>query len=218
MLNLLDITIMNEGLPILHKCNCKLNSQSIIVADNNTNTNVIARTLNGSFPLNEGEIHLDDKLLSQEEKRRKKLFFVIEENYSVIWKNYRLYDIPKLIKINQLGSILFDKYHIDPLRSFESLSKFHQLIYLISIGQLLDRKIFIFEQPTKYFDYKDMDQFYKFLTNDFVNSNYIILSNRFEEMFTKLSVPIYKIASNKLVELKGGEHSNDSKQKKKVEI
>lgn len=217
MLKLIDVTIKHERQLILHGCNYNFTSQSIIVANNNINTDILARTLAGFSPVNEGEIRLVDNFLSNKEKHSRKVFFVIREDYGKWWRNYRLYEIPKIMKAKYQGSILYEKYNIEPQSSYDSLTKFQQLIYLISLGQLLNRTIFVFDQPTKYFDYNDLENFSKFLNDDFVDTNYIIFTNRIEGIFTELAVPMYQIDTAKLLALKGGER-NVGKQKNKVEI
>lgn len=209
MLELKDVTIKYNRQIILHSCNFKLPSQSIIVAKNNINTDIIARTLAGFHPVDEGEIHLEENIISKKEKSSKKVFFVIPENYNKLWMNYRLEEIPKLMKITFQQSLLCQKYNIPPQASIDSLTIFQRLIYFISLGQSLNRTIFIFDQPTKYFDFEDLEQFYNFLNDDFSDANYLIFTNRIERIFTMLSKPIYQIDSTKLLALKGGEKNVD---------
>lgn len=213
MLKLKDVTVKYERQLILHSCNCKITSQSIIVAKNDINTDIIARILAGSHPVDEGEIHLTENILSKKEKSSKKVFFVITENYDKFWKNYRLQDIPRIMKSTFQESFLCEKYNIFPQSSIDSLTKFQRLIYFISIGQSLNRTIFIFDQPTKYFDYEDLERFYEFLNDDFLDANYVILTNRFDEIFTRLAKSIYQIDSTNMLVLKGGEN-NVGEQKK----
>lgn len=205
MLNLIDVTINYKGQVILHNCNREIKSQSIIVAKNGINTEIIAKTFSGFYPLNDGEIHLTENILKKNEENSNKFFFVITENYNVLWKNYRLKEIPRIMKKSFEKSLLFDKYNISPQASIDSLTKFQRLIYFISIGQSFNRTIFIFDQPTKYFDYEELEQFYNFLKDDFLDANYVIFTNRFEEIFIRLSKQFYEIDSTNLVVLKGGE-------------
>ncbi|AXI01090.1 hypothetical protein DV702_16015 [Sporosarcina sp. PTS2304] len=207
MLKLMDVTINYNGRLILHNCNCEINPQSIIVAKNDINTEIIARTLSGLKSVNDGEIHLTENNLNKKEKDRSKIFFLITGNYHELWKNYRLKEISQMMKRTFKGSALCEKYNISSQASIDSLTKFQRLIYLISIGQSFNRTIFIFDQPTKYFDYEDLERFYDFLNEDFLDANYIILTNRFEEIFTRLSKQIYEIDSTKSIVLKGGEES-----------
>lgn len=213
MLKLNNVTIKYNRQLILHNCNCDISPQSIIVSRNTVNTDIIAKSLSGFRPIDEGEIHLEESVLSKNEKSQSKMFFVITENYHKLWKNYRLQEIPRIISKTFQTSLLLKKYKISPQASIDSLTKFQQLIYFVSIGQSLNRTIFIFDQPTKYFDYEDLEQFYEFLRLDFLNANYVILTNRYDEIFTKLSKPIYHINSAKLLVLKGGE-TNVGQQKK----
>ncbi|OQP13224.1 hypothetical protein B1693_16970, partial [Geobacillus zalihae] len=80
-----------------------------------------------------------------------------------------------------------------------------RLIYLVSLGQSLNRTVFIFDQPTKHFDFEDLEQFHYFLKDDFSNAHYLIFTNRIEKIFTMLPKPIYQLDSTKLLPLKGGE-------------
>lgn len=205
MLKLKDVTIKYNRQLILHNCNCNISSQSILVAKNNINTDIIARTLAGFHPVSEGEVHLSENTLSKKGKSRNKVFFVITENYIKLWENYRLHEIPRIMKGSFKESLLCKKYNISTQASMDSLTNFQRLIYFISIGQSLNRIIFIFDQPTKYFDFEDLEQFYAFLNDDFLEVNYIIFTNRYDEICTRLSKPIYQIDSANLQVLKGGE-------------
>jgi len=198
MLELKDVTVKHDGQLILHNCNCNIYSQSIIVSKNDINTDIIARAIAGFRPVDEGEIHLTENIIGKKVKSSKTLFFLIPENYHKLWKNYRLNDIPRIIKSKFHQSSLLDKYEIPSHVSIDSLTKFQQLIYFISLGQLLNRSVFIFDQPTKYFDYEDLEQFYNFLNSDFLDANYVIFTNRLEEIFTRQSIPIYHIHSSNL--------------------
>ncbi|MBS2772129.1 hypothetical protein PNH38_06215 [Anoxybacillus rupiensis] len=205
MLELKNVTIKYNRQIILHSCNCKLPSQSIIVAKNNINTDIISRTFAGFHPVDGGEIHLDENVISEKKKLSKKVFFVIPENYNKLWMNYRLQEIPKLMNSSFQQSALCQKYNILPQASIDSLTIFQRLIYIISLGQALNRTIFILNQPTKYFDFEDLEQFYHFLKDDFSDAHYLIFTNRIERIFTMLSKPIYQLDSTKLLRLKGGE-------------
>jgi hypothetical protein len=205
MLELKNVTIKYNRQIILYSCNCKLPSQSIIVARNHINTDIMARTFAGFHSVDGGEIHLDENVAKRKEKSSKNVFFVIPENYNQLWRNYRLQDIPTLLNCPFRKSVLWKKYHILPQATIESLTMFQRLIYLISLGKSLNRTIFIFDQPTKYFDFEDLEQFYYFLKNDFSDAHYLIFTNRIEKIFTMLPKPIYQLDSTKLLPLKGGE-------------
>ncbi|KYD26502.1 MULTISPECIES: hypothetical protein [Parageobacillus] len=209
MLELKNVTIKYNGQVILYNSNCKLPSQSIILAKNHIHTDIIAKTFAGFHPVDGGEIHLEENVISKKEKSSKNVFFVIPENYNKLWMNYRLQEIPKLLNSSFRQSVLCKKYNILPQASIDSLTMFQRLIYFISLGQSLNRTIFIFDQPTKHFDFEDLEQFYRFLKDDFADANYLIFTNRVERIFTMLSKPIYQIDSTKLFALKGGEKDAD---------
>ncbi|AXM89899.1 hypothetical protein CI793_12230 [Anoxybacillus ayderensis] len=97
-----------------------------------------------------------------------------------------------------------EKYCIPPDAAIDSLTAFQRLIYHISLGQALKRTIFIFDQPTKHFDFEDLNHFYYFLKEDFSDVHYLIFTNRIENVFLMLSNPIYQIDRIKLFALKGG--------------
>lgn len=206
MLELKNVTIKYKHKLLLHNCSCNIPSQSIILAKNHVNTNIVARTLGGFRPVDEGQIYLQETYVVKSKKSKNKHFFMITDNYNIFFKNYRLLDISKILTKKFKSSMLFDKYKITLQSSIDSLTNFQKLIYFISIGQSLKRTIFILDQPTKYFDYKDLDNFYSFLKNDFSNNNYIIFTNRIEDIFKNLFNPIYEIDINKKkLLLKGGE-------------
>ncbi|WP_243292184.1 hypothetical protein [Bacillus sp. FJAT-47783] len=205
MLKLKDVTIKHGSQLILNSCNCNINSQSIIVSKNDINTDIIARTITGFRPVDEGEIHLQENMMAKKVTAIKKVFFLIPENYHKLWKNYCLHEIPRVMKIKIQLSPLLNKYNIPSNVSIDSLTKFQRLIYFISLGHLLNRSVFIFDQPTKYFDYDDLEQFYNFLNGDFSDANYVIFTNRIEEIFARLAIPIYQIHSTKMKALKGGD-------------
>lgn len=200
MLELKNVTITYNRQIILHSCYCKLPSQSIIVARNHIHTDIMARTLAGFHPLDEGEIHLDENVVTRKEKSSKNVFFVVPENYNQLWRNYRLREMHKLLNRSFRKSELCEKYCIPPDATMDSLTAFQRLIYLISLGQALKRIIFIFDQPTKYFDFEDLNHFYHFLKEDFSDVYYLIFTNRIENVFLKLSNPIYQIdRSHKII-------------------
>jgi ABC-type multidrug transport system ATPase subunit len=206
MLELKNVTLKHRGVMILQKCNLSINSRSIIVVKNEINSEVIAQALAGVYPISEGEIHLTQNILSDKAKSSRRIFYIITEDYYKFWKNYRLIEIPKIfLKQSFKMSSLYKKYHISPNSTFNSLTKFQKLIYLISIGQSLQRSIFIFDKPTQYFDYEDLDLFYNFLDEDFHNERYLIFTNRFNEIFSELCKEIYYLESSKLLPMKGGE-------------
>lgn len=207
MLILKNVTVKQNGQLILHNCNCEISSQSIIVARNDINTDILAKTLTGFHALDEGEIHLKENILSKNENSTKNVFFIVTENYDRFWKNYRVADIPRIMKIRGQSSYLCEKYDIPEQASFDKLTKFQRLIYIISIGQALDRVIFVFDQPTKYFDYEELRKFNEFINDDFLNVNYVIITNRYDEITTRGTKAFYHIDSNTIKVLKGGEKS-----------
>ncbi|WP_236931007.1 hypothetical protein [Geobacillus sp. JS12] len=179
----------------MHHCSVNLPSQSIILAKNHIRTDIVAKALAGFHPIDEGEIHFDEQ--AAKGKRNKTVFFVIPENYHQLWRNYRLQDISIWLNRPFQQSALWKKYRLPSHASIDSLTMFQRLIYLVSLGQSLNRTVFIFDQPTKHFDFEDLEHFYHFLRHDFVDANYMILSNRIENGFTDLS--IYQIHNAKLV-------------------
>ena len=217
MLELKNVTIKHKHKLLLHNCSCNIPSQSIILARNNVNTNIVARTLAGFRSVDEGEIHLKKTCLIKSNTTNKsinKIFFMITDNYNNFWKNYRLLDISKILTKKYKKSVLCEKYKISIHNSIDSLTNFQKLIYFVTIGLSLERIIFIFDQPTKYFDYKELDNFYHFLKNDFSENNYIIFTNRMEDTFINLESLIYEIDTNKKkLLLKGGERNADGQEK-----
>lgn len=209
MLKLKDVTIKSGGQLILHECNCRIASNSIIVAKNDVDTEIIALTLAGFRPVNEGEIYITENTLSQNQKSNKKIFFVITEEFGELWNNYHLQEIHRLMKRKSQALLLCEKYNIYPHDSIDSLTNFQKLIYFVSIGRFLGRTIFIFDHPTKYLDYKELEEFNKFLNEEFMNEKYLILTNRFDEIFTSSPGEIYQIDSTKPLILKGGEKNAD---------
>ncbi|ATO36520.1 hypothetical protein GTID1_04365 [Geobacillus thermodenitrificans] len=180
---------------ILHHCSVNLPSQSIILAKNHIRTDIVAKALAGFHPIDEGEIHFDEQ--EARGKTNKSVFFVIPENYHQLWRNYRLQDISIWLNRPFQQSTLWKKYRLPSHASIDSLTMFQRLIYFVSLGQSLNRTVFIFDQPTKHFDFEDLERFYHFLRHDFADANYMILSNRIENGFTDLS--IYQIHNAKLV-------------------
>lgn len=205
MLELRNVTIKNEGQLILHGCNCQIAPNSIIVAKNDINTEIIALTFAGFHLVNEGEIHITENILSENQKSSKEIFFVITESFDKLWKNYRLKEIYTLMRTSSRRSLLFEKYNINPQVSIDSLTNFQKLIYLVSVGQSLGRTVFIFDHPTKHLDYEELEQFHKFLSENFKDEKYLIFTNRFDEIYTSLSGSLYQIDSAKSLVLKGGE-------------
>ncbi|BAD75424.1 hypothetical protein GK1139 [Geobacillus kaustophilus HTA426] len=194
-MELKNVTIKHHRQLILHHCSVNLPSQSIILAKNHIRTDIVAKALAGFHPIDEGEIHFDEQ--AAKGKRNKTVFFVIPENYHQLWRNYRLQDISIWLNRPFQQSALWKKYRLPSHASIDSLTMFQRLIYLVSLGQSLNRTVFIFDQPTKHFDFEDLEHFYHFLRHDFVDANYMILSNRIENGFTDLS--IYQIHNAKLV-------------------
>ncbi|SET15303.1 hypothetical protein SAMN05216389_10670 [Oceanobacillus limi] len=197
MLRIRGVSIKSNKQLILHNCSCDISSQSIIVAQNDINTKILSLSLAGLQPVVEGEVFIDENSLAVEQKKSKDIFFVITENFHKLWKNYRLKDIYKVIKSKKQSTQLCKKYNISLEDTINSLSKFQQLVYLISIGESLNRTIYIFDQPTKHLDYEELELFQKFLKEDFKNMNYIIFTNRFGELSSGQSV--YQIESKKLI-------------------
>ncbi len=101
----------------------------------------------------------------KKENSNKTVFFVIPENYHQLWRNYRLQDIS--IWLNRPFSAIgtMEKYCLPSHASIDSLTMFQRLIYLVSLGQSLNRTVFIFDQPTKHFDFEDLEHFYQFFTS-----------------------------------------------------
>ncbi|WJQ02665.1 hypothetical protein QT236_11490 [Geobacillus stearothermophilus] len=194
-MELKNVTLKHRRQLILHHCSVNLPSQSIILAKNHIRTDIVAKALAGFHPIDEGEIHFDEQ--AAKGKRNKTVFFVIPENYHQLWRNYRLQDISIWLNRPFQQSALWKKYRLPSHASIDSLTMLQRLIYLVSLGQSLNRTVFIFDQPTKHFDFENLEHFYHFLRHDFVDANYMILSNRIENGFTDLS--IYQIHNAKLV-------------------
>lgn len=204
-MELKNVTIKHNRQLILHHCSVNLPSQSIILAKNHIRTDIVAKAFAGFHPIDGGEIYFDEQATKRKEKSNKTVFFVIPENYHQLWRNYRLQDISIWLNRPFQQSALWKKYRLPSHASIDSFTMFQRLIYLVSLGQSLNRTVFIFDQPTKHFDFEDLEQFYYFLKDDFSNAHYLIFTNRIEKIFTMLPKAIYQLDSTKLLPLKGGE-------------
>lgn len=204
MLEFNNVTIKNKSQVILYCCSIEIDKQSIILTTNDIDSKIIAKSMTGLSPIESGDISLSSYLTSPNIKSSQDLFYIITENSNKFWRNYRIKDIASILFKKNQESHFLKKYNIKPESSIKSLSNFQRLVHHIHIGILLGRKIFIFDQPTKFFDYKDLEKFHSFLINDLRDFKYIILSNRFDEMFKKVSNTIYEINAQS-IKLKGGD-------------
>ncbi|KJE29010.1 hypothetical protein LG52_645 [Geobacillus kaustophilus] len=155
-MELKNVTLKHHRQLILHHCSVNLPSQSIILAKNHIRTDIVAKALAGFHPIDEGEIHFNEQ--AAKGKPNKTVFFVIPENYHQLWRNYRLQDISIWLNRPFQQSALWKKYRLPSHASIDSLTMFQRLIYLVSLGQSLNRTVFIFDQPTKHFDFEDLEQ------------------------------------------------------------
>lgn len=159
MMELKHVTLKHHRQLILHDCSVNLPSQSIILAKNHIRTDIVAKAFAGFHPIDGGEIHFDEQATKRKEKSNKTIFFVIPENYHQLWKNYRLQDISIWLNRPFQQSALWKKYRLPSHASIDSFTMFQRLIYLVSLGQSLNRTVFIFDQPTKHFDFEDLELF-----------------------------------------------------------
>lgn len=198
MLKLENVTLYDKKQLILHNCSCNIKSQSIIVLNNNFSTSIVAQCLAGYKALESGEIYFTGEI-SSNKKNTKNFFFVISEDYHTYFKNYKIQDIYRILTKKKVKLLpLCKKYNIDLHDTLDSISNFQKIIFLISLGKHFKRNIFIFDQPTKYFDYDDLEKFEDFLNSDFNNESYIILTNRFEKIFSNFNKQIYYLNFNQL--------------------
>ncbi|WP_078557275.1 hypothetical protein [Bacillus alkalicellulosilyticus] len=199
MLKLKDVTIKEKTNIIIENCNIEIPSQSVIVTENSINTDIFSKTLAGLKSVQEGEISLTSNDDLKGNKRN--IFYVIPEKYYKYVSNCSLIELINILKISYTlkNFPLLEKYNISPKDKYYTFTNFGKFLYLIVLGKMLKKSIFLLDQPSKYFDYKDIENFNIFLKEDFDDMNYIIFTNRYENVFSLLDKPLYSILNKKLV-------------------
>lgn len=188
MMMLEDLTIRNKDKSTIEGVTYDIKSQSILLIKNSIELEKFTKSLIGKTSISGGRIYIKKNFVESNHIKGNP-FFLISSDLGDYWSNFRLSEIGTLVMKNpkttsKKNRLLTRKY-------FSELSPIQKLKFFLEVGESINRKIYIFENPVEKLDYKEMEEFKMFILNDLSDKNYLIIDRKLNEIYKNLQVPVY---------------------------
>lgn len=183
-----DVTIVDKDMSTINGMTCDIKPQSILLIKSSIDSERFTKSLIGKKPISDGKIYIKKNFVESNQVRENP-FFLISSNTRNYWADLKLNEIAALVSRN--SKMLSGKNKFSTRKYFAELSTIQKLKFLLEIGEYLNRKIYIFENPVENLDYQEIEDFKQFVLNELTDKNYIIIDRKLNEVYKSLEIPVY---------------------------
>lgn len=183
-----DVTIVDKDRSTIDGLACDIKPQSILLLKSSIDSEKFTKSLIGKSPISKGRIYIKKNFVEYNQIRENP-FFLISSNIRNYWSELKLNEIAALLSKN--SKILSGNNKFSPRKYFAELSSIQKLKFLLEIGEFLNRKIYVFENPVEKLDYREIEHFKQFVLNELIDKNYIIIDRKLNEVYKSLEIPVY---------------------------